>query len=387
MFFKKKKAVDWLNKEIDSKPIAGGGLDSIVSQVYVKELALYTAVGLLADIIAGCERQVFRDGETVHDNIWYRLNVSANTNQAADQMIAQWVMNLYYRGHSLIVPLSGSLYVADSYHMEEYPLKGNHFRNVQVENLQLRRNFRADEVYYISQGNREIKRLIDGIFEGYAQLIDCAKDSYIKGSGEKYALNIGKPPSGDEDTQQAYLSKLRDNLTMFAKAANAAYPLTKEQDLKKLRDSAASSNYAGDVTALRKEVYAIVASALHFPASLLDGTMTNTDQIIDQMLTFAVGPLAHKISIELTRKTFSQEEIAAGSRINVDTTAIRHVDAVEMADKLDKLISSGIMCIDEVRRRCNMPELNTEWSRKHYITKNYGDLENALDPLEGGKSS
>ena len=56
-----------------------------------------------------------------------------------------------------------------------------------------------------------------------------------------------------------------------------------------------------------------------------------------------------------------------------------------MADKLDKLIASGIYCIDEARRRCGLPELNTPWSQRHYITKNYDSVENTLDPLEGGE--
>ena len=49
-----------------------------------------------------------------------------------------------------------------------------------------------------------------------------------------------------------------------------------------------------------------------------------------------------------------------------------------MAEKVDKLISSGVNCIDEVRAVIDYPALNTEFSKTHFITKNYDTVENRL---------
>ena len=59
-----------------------------------------------------------------------------------------------------------------------------------------------------------------------------------------------------------------------------------------------------------------------------------------------------------------------------------YIDIIEVADKLDKLISSGTMCIDENRALIDYPALNTEESKKHFVTKNYDAVKN----LKGGET-
>lgn len=384
--FKGQNLFTWLGKKIESAEVTEQALLDTAKQLYVKELALYTAVGLLADIVGKCERQVFRNGQLVQDGTWYRLNVDANPNQSAEQLITQWIINLYYQGHALIVPLSGQLYVADSFQIQEYPIRGNVFQNISVGNVQLRKIFNCTDVFYITQGDRSVRRLVDGIFIEYSELLAASMDAYKRSSGEKYALNIGHKPSGTPEQQRDYLDQIKQNLQKFIDSSKAGYPLTKDQELTLLSTGGKSSSGTTDILNLRKDVYSVVASALHIPESLLYGNMTNVDQIINQTLTFAVGPLTHKLSTELTRKTFTEKEILSGGcRVAIDTTRIQHIDIVTMADKIDKLISSGVFCIDEARDACNLPRLNTEWSRRHFITKNYADVEDTLDPLEGGE--
>ncbi|MCD8190162.1 MAG: phage portal protein [Clostridiales bacterium] len=355
-------------------------------QLYIKELALYTAIGLVADLLSGCEIQVFRQGQPVHDGNWFRLNIRPNENQSGAEFKAQIVQKLYYDGQALIVPLAGKLYVASSFQREEYPILGDKFLNIYLENLQLQKQFRAGDVYFLTQGDRSVRRLVDGVFMGYADLLAASSDAVKAGAGEKYALQVGRLPSGTPEEQQKYMSKLQENLQAFVKAESAAYPLTKEQTL--TRFSGGTSASTSSVTDLRKDVYAVVASALHLPESLLSGNITSVEQVTNQALTFAIDPLAQKLSSEITAKTWTGEEILyQGCWANVDTSSIGHVDLVSMAEKLDKLISSGICCIDEVRRRCNLPELNTDWSERHYLTKNYDTVENTMDPLEGGENN
>lgn len=56
-----------------------------------------------------------------------------------------------------------------------------------------------------------------------------------------------------------------------------------------------------------------------------------------------------------------------------------YVDVFEIAEKIDKLIASGMYCIDELRRKLGETELNTEESKKHWITKNYEDITTVQD--------
>ena len=89
---------------------------------------------------------------------------------------------------------------------------------------------------------------------------------------------------------------------------------------------------------------------------------------------------------ELTRKSFTFDEWAKGSRVIVDTKCINHVDIFNVADKVDKLISSGVFSIDAVLSALGYQPLNTEFSQAHYITKNYELAEDAMARLtEGGE--
>lgn len=61
--------------------------------------------------------------------------------------------------------------------------------------------------------------------------------------------------------------------------------------------------------------------------------------------------------------------------------------ASEIATASDKMIACGGWNIDEIRRRAGDPILNTEWSKKHFITRNYADMsELGAGDMAGGIS-
>lgn len=61
--------------------------------------------------------------------------------------------------------------------------------------------------------------------------------------------------------------------------------------------------------------------------------------------------------------------------MTVDTSMLEISGIFASADKLDKVIGSGILSIDEVREKVGERALGTEESQKHFITKNYGTLD------------
>lgn len=128
------------------------------------------------------------------------------------------------------------------------------------------------------------------------------------------------------------------------------------------------------------------AKAFGVPPAAVSGSITNTKEAIDQMLTFCIDPLVAMIETEINRKRYGKEGIQNGSYIKIDTTAIKHIDLLDVAASIDKLISSGAFCIDDIREAVGKDPLNTEWSREHFITKNYSSIEELLNALEGGKT-
>ena len=63
------------------------------------------------------------------------------------------------------------------------------------------------------------------------------------------------------------------------------------------------------------------------------------------------------------------------------------IDIFEQATNSDKLLSSGLYCIDELRVKLGDTALKTDWSQKHYITKNYAEAEKMehLGDVKGGE--
>lgn len=391
----KSTVVDWLHNLIDTSSISADAtsstsesLETKQQQLAIRDLAIYTTVGLLADMISKCERQVIGpDGVAVRDDkggLWYHWNISPNENQSGAEMMSRIVFDMYYKGAALVIPLKTKLYNVDSYAVDEYPVKGDVYSGINVGVLQVKQKFRADELY-VFRGNNNVKNLLDAAFDPYAYLLLSAATSYQRGSGEKYTYTMNQLPSQEDPKYKAYMDNVKQSLQPFMNSSTAVLPLTKDKKLERV--SAGNTNSSSsDYTNLRKEVYSMVAAALHIPVGLLDGNITSVDQVVNQTLTFAVDPLASKISNELTRKSFTPEEVMAGNRMVVDTSRIRHMDLTELASVTDKLIADGTHCVDENRGLLGEAPLNTEWSQMHFITKNYSST-NDTNTLEGGETS
>ena len=135
-----------------------------------------------------------------------------------------------------------------------------------------------------------------------------------------------------------------------------------------------------DITDVLTEIVETVARAFNIPAALLRGDVSEVDKITKNFLTFCIDPICEMIQTEINRKRYGKVQVQQGSYLKIDTTTIMHLDIFDIAEKIDKLIASGMYCIDELRKKLGDAELNTEESRKHWITKNYTDLQT----LEGG---
>ena len=127
------------------------------------------------------------------------------------------------------------------------------------------------------------------------------------------------------------------------------------------------------------QIVVTVARAFNIPAALLKGDVSEIDKVTKNFLTFCIDPLCEMLNTEINRKRYGKNQIRKGNYIKIDTTTIMHVDVFEIAEKIDKLIASGMYCIDELRRKLGETELNTEESKKHWITKNYEDITTVQD--------
>ena len=284
---------------------------------------------------------------------------------------------MVYDNESIIVEVGDSLYCADSYSVEEYPIIGNLYKGVAIGNLQLNKTFKSEGVFRLQLNNAHIKKLIDGLYEQYGQLMSYAAKNYKKSNGTKYKLVLDQVKASDEKFQETYREVVQKQLKDFVENENAVYLQYKGYDLQDV--SPTTNKDSSDFRNLRKEMFEIVAQAFQIPVSLMLGNITNMNEIVKIFLTFCIDPIADMISEEITRKISGDyDNWAKGNYVKVDTSTINHIDILDVAEKADKLIASGTCCIDEVREIIGFDKLGTKFSQQHFITKNYDTVENRL---------
>lgn len=373
---------DFLSKKLDTADYEQIGIN-LSEKIYFKELALFIAISYIANTISKCEIKTFEGGKEVQNELYYMLNYNPNPNQNSSQFMNRLIETYYYKGDALVVPHKNSIYVADGFGIDERPMKENVFDNVSIEGQTVAKKFKASDVFYFKLDDRRVKGLVDQLYSEYGTLMAVALEAFRKGNSEKYKLVLENIQAGDTTFKKQFDEVIKAQLDNFINSDKAVYPQFRGQSLEKMEASGAVSS--GDVISLRKEIFEIVGQAFKIPMSMMYGNITNMNEIVKVYLSICIDPLAQMISEELTRKTNDYDSWKRGNYVKVDTSRVNHMSILEVADKADKAIASGIANIDDMRILFDMQPLNTDYSRAHFITKNYALADTALDSLEGGE--
>lgn len=366
--------------ETDIKVIAS----QAVAEASFRDLALQIGVSYIANALSKCEIKTFNGGKEVHDKLYYRLNVSPNPNENSSQFINKFVENYYYHGGALIVPQGDMIYCADSFDVDDAnPLKEYTYQNIVFGTTQFKKRMKSSEVFHMKLDNKDVKKLIDLLNAKYGEIIALAIQSYKRTNGKKYKLMLEQYRAGDATFNEIYENVIKDQLKTFIDNDNAVYPQYKGIDLQEF--STAAPTNSSDIIALRKEIFETTAQALKIPLPMMQGNITNMNEIVKVFLSFCVDPLADMVSEELTRKYYSFEEWKNGDNIRIDTSSINHVDILEVADKVEKLIGCGVANVDDMRKHIGWQPLGTKFSTSYYLTKNFDLAERTLNSEKGGE--
>ena len=138
---------DWIFNFMEKPKITkpnGEVVDTITgeikSEIFYKELAIYTAITLIANAISKCEIKTYENKEEVKDKYYYALN------QNSSQFWHKVIEKMVYDGETIAIDLNDKLYCVDSYSVNKYPILGNKYNGVTIDNLQLNKVFTSEEV-------------------------------------------------------------------------------------------------------------------------------------------------------------------------------------------------------------------------------------------------
>lgn len=110
-------------------------------------------------------------------------------------------------------------------------------------------------------------------------------------------------------------------------------------------------------------------NAYHISPSILRGDVSNQDEAINGMLSFAVKPLLAIIQAEVNRKSYGKK-VLDGWFMRIDTTHIKTVDIFTVADKADKYIQDRVYSPNGIREKLDDELIPEPWADEYTMTKN-----------------
>lgn len=349
-----------------------------MTEVYYKDLAVALCINLIANSLSECTIRTYENGKEVFGVNHYVLNVRPNVNQNSSMFWHKAVEHMVRNSEALIVNIKGHLYVADSYSAESFPIKGDIYSNITIDNLSLNKKFKQDDVILLRLNNTNIKRLIDNLYNSYGELLKYCIEKYKMDNQEKYILELENVKIGDKMFQEKFQEVINSQMEAFLNNQKTVLPMYKGQKLTDVsKDTSTSST---DLQGLIENLFKIVAQAFNIPIDLLfSKTNINISQVVTQFLTFCINPIACMIEEELEAKLYNGfEGFQQGNYIRVDTSDIRHINILDVAQAIDKILASGVLNINELRDLLGYNELEEDFANKHWMTKNYSLAEDML---------
>lgn len=378
---------DFFTGDRDTVYLNNGAIEDQGAKLAIEKFAIASAIGMIAGAISKCEFKTYLNTKEFKGEEYYLWNVEPNKNQNSSQFIQEFISKLLSDNECLIIEVNGQLIVADSFYQEEYAVLENTFTNVKKGTMNFDRSFRMSEVLYFKYGNEDVRALLSKLIKGYNNLLNMAVGKYKRFGGRKGIAKVDKIMSGDTEQQKKVDDLFNNKFRAYYEAENAVLHMTKgvEYTEQNGEGNRKSTSDIVDIASLVKEIFERVAQAFKMPPALLRGDIADVKNATDNFLTFCIDPIVNMINEEINRKRYGKKEFLKGSYLKVDTTCIKHIDIFAISEAFDKLIASGGYSIDELRIKVGDTPLNTWWSRKHWLTKNYQDIENMKGGEEGEK--
>lgn len=383
----------WFKSFFGSEPIPLAGDDinmawneylELYGDYYIRELAFNAAANIVANTVSKCEFKTFFRGNETKGSEYYLWNVEPNRNQNSTAFIHKWIYQLYRRNEYLIIEQNGQLLVADSFIRTPYALYDDVFTQVTVSDFTFKRSFTQSEVLYGQLNSQDMRRVVNGLYESYSKLIAYTMKMYQKSRGLKATYEYDTLPTKGTMQEAAFNDLISTKFKEWLSADSAIVPIGKGTKINAQGIKTCSDETTRDIRAMIDDICDFTAKGFCIPPALLRGDVQGTADAVDNLLTFCADPLVDNLQEEINRKRNGRDQYLAGTYLQIDTKAVKHVDLLSVSTAIDKLIGSGAFCVNDIRRLVGEEPIDEEWANTHFITKNYMTFDEALKIAEGG---
>lgn len=355
----------------------------LAQEIQIREAAFHSCTNLIANCISKCELRTYQGGKFVKDREWYRWNVQPNPNQNATAFWQKLVHRLYEDNEALILHRpNGELYVVDDFEKDNTSAFRPHtYHGIKIDGLSYEPVLTDEQVFYFALHDVNVKDLVDDVTGLYGKLIAAFISSYTEARGTKGILYVDQIAEQEEDFEEHLTEIINEDFKKLYTSQNAVMPLFNGYRYEELSRDTNPGIDTRDFHSQINDVFELYAMAFGIPKALVTGEVQDTSKAVDQLLTFALDPVLELIADELNRKLFSVDEYLKGDFVRWRTNSIKHIDILDVAGNVEKLISSGFTCIDEIREACGLDPLDEAWAQQFFMTKNFSTIEDLLQSV------
>lgn len=347
----------------------------LTTKIYYKQLVIQSCVNLIANVVSRCEFQTFVNGKPIKGDNYYMFNVEPNQNRSASKFWRETVSKMVYENECLVIPQNGAMFLVEDYVVEEKAFKENVYRDIKmVGNYQLKTTMKESEVFRFQLHNESMRRIVEGLYQDYSELIGIAKTSYAAQNSLRAIIEIPTNYPQTDQAQAELKTLLETRLKKFLSAtAGAALPLTNGMKYTEVGGDPTTQGGVGSqgIRTFVDEFIELAAMGFQIPPQLLKGTATDADVSMDRLLTFGANPIVEEIKDEINRKYYDKESVLNGTYLKVDSSRVKAVNIKDIAGSLEILVRIGGYAINDVLTALGLEEIDEEWAKIRWMTKNY----------------
>ena len=352
-----------------------------LKKMEISKLAIEKAIGMIAKAIAKSEFIVERNGQRAKDDVYWMLNVRTNPNETATDFWINVVKKLLTNQECVIIHISDGLYLANTFTVSNSVMFPQIYSNIQItsngKTINLNRSFVADDVIHLKSGNAKLKGYLNKILSIYDQTIGAMCTVQKIANTPKLNLKMDsiapiikrKRPDGTEMTLTLDEYKA-DIVKMLESDEIAVLSSTNSMMLEQFKIE--SNVKAEEIVKMVKEIYEETAYAFDIPEAVFLGKITEKADSSNEFVTYACSWIVEIINDSLNAKLVGKNAFLNGEKLWIDMSRFKHRDIVDCAAGLEKLRGLGFS-FDEIREMVGREALNTEFSQKRMVTKNFGE--------------
>lgn len=359
---------------------------NLEATIFYKEFAIQSCISIIANALSMCEFKTYENGKEVRKNNYYALNVSPNKNQNAVEFWKEAISTLIYENETLIVQIGDEFFVADpGFKVDTYVYYEDVYRNVVVRDYTLPQSFTESDVFYFKLNNEDIKRIIDGLYQDYKNLLGSSIGTFKKNNGRRGILNIDSMYPQTQKAKEQLDDLLDNKFKKYFESENAVLPLSK--GLSFTESTVTKTQNSRDIRDIINDVIDFVCSGFHVPAAIVKGDTVGVEAMTENFVNFGLNPIAKLLCTEINKKLYTKEQYLNRNYVRVNTKYIIDAGLSTVSKAAELLFRIGVNSIDDNLELVGEEPINEDWSKEHYVSKNYQAVVNKGGGDNGEKNS